>query len=95
MATGPNHHYKPSDQYNRLLAALGLEQNAENNLTYSAALIDLLGVRMSTISDCIRKGCVTDPVLEAAKTKGINPEFIKSGKEPVYLEGFTPIRWRE
>ena len=80
------HHTKPGDQYNRLLTAFNLEQSPENNRTHFTALSDLLGVRMSALSDCIRKGYVTDPVLEAAEAKGINPDFIKSGELPIRLE---------
>ena len=80
------HHFKPSEQYNRLLSALGLEQTSDNDCTYFIAISDLLGVRISTLSDCIRRGYVTQSVLDAARTKGINPEFIKHGTEPVYLD---------
>jgi hypothetical protein len=31
-------------------------------------------------------------VLDAVKVKGINPDFIKHGLEPIYLEGFKPFR---
>ena len=86
------HHFKPGEAYNRLLSACGLEQTPDNGRTHFTALSDLLDVRMSALSDCIRRGYVTDSVLEAAKAKGINPDFIRSGKEPVYLEGFTPFR---
>ena len=48
---------------------------------------------MSALSDCIRRGkIVIGPVLDAAKAKGINPDFITNGTGPVYLEGFTPFR---
>ena len=80
------HHFKPSEAYNRLLSALGLQQTPENDRTYANELIALLDVQMSQLSDCIRKGYVTQPVLEAAKVKGINPEFVKHGTKPVYLD---------
>ena len=86
------HHFKPSEEYNRLLSALGLQQTTDNDRTYANELIALLGIRMSQVSDCIRHGYVTDPVLEAARVGGINPEFIKHGKEPIYLEGAGPIQ---
>ena len=74
----------------RLLYALGLEQTGEYYRTFFTQVSDMLEVRMSTFSDCIRRGkIVTGPVLEAAKAKGINPDFIKHGKEPVYLGGFA------
>ena len=79
------HQFKPSEEYNRLLLALGLQQTPENDRTYANELITLLGIRMSQLSDCIRRGCVTGPVLEAAKAKGINPEFIKKGSLPIHL----------
>lgn len=74
----------------RLLYALGLEQTGEYYRTFFTQVSDMLEVRMSTFSDCIRRGkIVTGPVLEAVKAKGINPDFIKHGKEPVYLGGFA------
>ena len=83
----------PESQYDRLLYALGLDQANEYYRTFFTQASEMLEVRMSTLSDCIRRGkIVTDPVLEAAKVKGINPDFIKIGKDPVYLEGFTPFR---
>ena len=83
----------PETQYDRLLYALGLDQTNEYYRTFFTQASEMLNVRMSALSDCIRRGkIVTEPVLEAAKTKGINPDFIRSGKEPVYLEGFTPFR---
>lgn len=84
------HHTKPSAAYNRLLSAFGLEQTPENNRTHFTALSDLLGVRMSALSDCIRKGTVTGPVLDAARAKGINPEFIRKGTMPVRLNNTCP-----
>lgn len=77
------HHLKPSDQYNRLLTAFGLKQTPEINRTHLTTLSEGLGVRMSALSDCIRKGIVTGPVLEAARAKGINPEYITSGILPI------------
>ena len=83
----------PETQYDRLLYALGLDQTSEYYRTFFTQASDMLEVRMSALSDCIRRGkTVTEPVLEAAKAKGINPDFIRTGKEPVYLEGFTPFR---
>lgn len=83
----------PETQYDRLLYALGLEQTGEYYRTFFTQASDILEVRMSQLSDCIRRGkIVTGPVLDAAKTKGINPDFIKQGTEPIYLEGFTPLR---
>lgn len=83
----------PETQYDRLLYALGLEQNGGYYRTFFTQASDILEVRMSQLSDCIRRGkIVTGPVLDAAKTKGINPDFIKHGKEPIYLEGFTSFR---
>jgi len=86
MTSGPIHHSKPSDAYNRLLAAFGLEQTPENNRTHFTMLSDLLGVRMSTLSDCIRRGTVTGTVLEAARAKGINPDYIRTGALPMRLD---------
>ena len=83
----------PETQYDRLLYALGLEQSGEYYRTFFTQASELLEVRMSTLSDCIRRGkIVTEPVLEAARAKGVNPDFIKNGTEPVYLEGFTSLR---
>ena len=83
----------PETPYDRLLYALGLEQTGEYYRTFFTQASDMLEVRMSQLSDCIRRGkIVTGPVLDAAKGKGINPDFIRSGTEPVYLEGFTPLR---
>lgn len=83
----------PKTQYDRLLYALGLDQTSEYYRTFFTQASEMLDVRMSALSDCIRRGkIVTAPVLEAAKTKGINPDFIRTGKEPAYLEGFTPFR---
>lgn len=83
----------PESQYDRLLYALGLEQTGEYYRTFFTQASDMLEVRMSQLSDCIRRGkIVTGPVLDATKAKGINPDFIRSGTEPVYLEGFTPLR---
>lgn len=83
----------PETQYDRLLYALGLEQSGEYYRTFFTQAAEMLGVRMSQLSDCIRRGkIVTGLVLEAAKAKGINPDFIKSGTEPIYLEGFMPLR---
>lgn len=83
----------PETQYDRLLYALGLEQNGGYYRTFFTQASDILGVRMSALSDGIRRGkIVTGPVLDAAKAKGINPDFIKHGKEPIYLEGFTSFR---
>ena len=83
----------PETQYDRLLYALGLDQTNEDYRTFFTQASEILDVRMSALSDCIRRGkIVTGPVLEAAEAKGINPDFIRSGKEPVYLEGFTPFR---
>lgn len=80
----------PETQYDRLLYALGLEQIGKYYRTFFTQASDMLDVRMSQLSDCIRRGkIVTGPVLDAAKVKGINPDFIKLGKEPIYLEGFT------
>lgn len=86
MTIGPVHHFKPSDQYNRLLEAFDLEQNPENNRTYLTILSDLLDIPMRTFSDCIRRGYVTQPVLDAAEAKGINPDYIRSGALPMHLE---------
>lgn len=83
----------PETQYDRLLYALGLEQSGEYYRTFFTQASEMLDVRVSALSDCIRRGkIVTGPVLEAATAKGINPDFIRSGTEPVYLEGFTPLR---
>ena len=41
---------------------------------------------MATLSDCIRKGYVTQTVLDAAETKGINPDYITSGALPMHLK---------
>lgn len=83
----------PETQYDRLLYALGLDQTNEYYRTFFTQASEILDVRMSALSDCIRRGkIVTEPVLEAAKAKGINPDFIRTGKEPVYLEGFAPFR---
>ncbi|WP_394026439.1 hypothetical protein [Desulfovibrio falkowii] len=83
----------PETQYDRLLYALGLEQTGEYYRTFFTQASNMLEVRMSQLSDCIRRGkIVTGPVLDAAKAKGINPDFIKHSLEPVYLEGFTPLR---
>ena len=83
----------PETQYDRLLYALGLDQTNEYNRTFFTQASEMLDVRMSALSDCIRRGkIVTEPVLEAATAKGINPEFITSGNEPVYQEGFTLFR---
>lgn len=55
----------------RLLYALGLEQTGEYYRTFFTQVSDMLEVRMSTFSDCIRRGkIVTGPVLEAVKAKG-------------------------
>ena len=86
MTCGPIHHSKPSDQYNRLLFAFGLEQTSENDRKHFTTLSDLLGLRMSTFSDCIRKGYVTQPVLDAAEAKGINPDYITTGALPMHLK---------
>ena len=83
----------PQTQYDRLLYALGLDQTNEYYRTFFPQASEILDVRMSALSDCIRRGkTVTEPVLKAAKAKGINPEFIRTGKEPIYLGGFTPFR---
>ena len=83
----------PETQYDRLLYALGLDQTNEYYRTFFTQASVMLDVRMSALSDCIRRGkIVTDSVLEAAKAKGVNPDFIRSGMEPVYLEGFTHLR---
>lgn len=79
------HHTRPSAAYNRLLTAFGLEQTPENDRTHFTALSDLLDMKMSTLSDCIRRGTVTDPVLEAARAKGINPDYIRNGILPIRL----------
>ncbi|CAK7067049.1 MAG: hypothetical protein DELT_01688 [Desulfovibrio sp.] len=84
------HHFKPSDQYNRLLSAFGLGQTPENTRTHFTVLADLLNVSMASLSDCIRRGFVTDTVLEAAKAKGVNPDFITTGTAPVHLEHTSP-----
>ena len=81
-----HHHSRPGEAYNRLLAAFGLEQTPENSRTYLTVLSDLLDVRMSTLSDCIRRGTVTAPVLEAARARGVNPDFITRGILPVRLD---------
>lgn len=86
----------PETQYDRLLYALGLEQSGEYYRTFFTQASDMLEVRMSQLSDCIRRGkIVTGPVLEAARAKGINPNFIKNGTEPVYLEGFAAINGKK
>ena len=83
----------PDTQYDRLLYALGLEQSDEYYRTFFTQVSEMLDVRMSALSDCIRRGkIVIGPVLDAAKAKGINPDFITNGTGPVYLEGFTPFR---
>lgn len=83
----------PETQYDRLLYALGLEQTGEYYRTFFTQASDMLDVSMSQLSDCIRRGkIVTGPLLDAAKAKGINPDFIKNSKDPIYLEGFTPFR---
>lgn len=83
----------PETQYDRLLYALGLDQINEYYRTFFTQASEILDVRMSALSDCIRRGkIVTEPVLEAAQAKGINSDFIISGKEPVYLKGFAPFR---
>ncbi len=83
----------PETQYDRLLYALGLEQTGEYYRTFFTEASARLEVRMCALSDCIRRGkIVTGPVLDAAKAKGISPDFITHGTEPVYLEGFTPLR---
>lgn len=90
MTSGPVHQFKPSDQYNRLLEAFGLEQTPKNNCTHFTVLSDLLGVGMSTLSDCIRRGYVTQPVLDAARAKGVNSDYITSGALPMHLENTDP-----
>lgn len=83
----------PETQYDRLLYALGLEQASEYYRTLFTQASDMLEVRMSALFDCIRRGkIVTEPVLDAAKAKGINPDFIKHSNEPIYMEGFTSFR---
>lgn len=85
MMKGQRHHTKPGDQYNRLLTAFGLEQDADNSRTHLTRLSELLDVGMSHLSDCIRRGYVTEPVLQAARGKGINPDFITKGPLPRLL----------
>lgn len=80
------HHSKPGEEYNRLLTAFGLEQTSENDRTHFTTLSNLLGVEMSALSDCIRRGAVTGPVLEAARGKGINPAYITNGILPLRLD---------
>lgn len=83
----------PKTEYDRLLFALGLEQQTEHYRSFLTEASALLQVSMSRLSDCVRRGrVVTEPVLEAAKAKGINPEFIKNGREPIYPEVFSPLR---
>ena len=82
----------PATRYDRLLYALGMEPTGEHDTFFSRAA-DLLGVNMSQLSDCVRRGkIVTGPVLGAAKAKNINPEFITNGAEPVYLEDSTLLQ---
>ena len=83
---GPVHYFKPSEQYNRLLEAFELEQSPHNSRAYFITLSDILGVRISQLSDCIRRGFVTQPVLDAAQSRGINPDFIKHGTLPIKLD---------
>ena len=60
----------PETQYDRLLYALGLEQIGKYYRTFFTQASDMLEVRMSQLSDCIRRGqIVTGPVLDAAKVK--------------------------
>jgi len=86
MTTEPHHHFKPSEQYNRLLEAFELEQSPHDSRGYYVTLSDILKVRISQLSDCIRRGFVTQPVLDAAQAKGINPDFIKRGTLPIRLD---------
>lgn len=74
--------YRPSDAYNRLLSGFGLEQTPDNSRTYFTVLSELLSVSHAQLSDCIRRGTVTDTVLEAAKAKGIHPDYITKGIQP-------------
>lgn len=90
MMKGQRHHTKPGDQYNRLLTAFGLEQSPDNSRTHFTTLAGLLGVKMSQLSDSIRRGYVTDSVVEAAKAKGINPDFITKGTLPMLLKTTDP-----
>ena len=73
------HHTQPSDQYNRLVTACNLEQTPENSRTYLTTFADLLSIKRSMLSDCIRRNYVTAPVLGAAEAKGINPDSITTG----------------
>ena len=76
----------PETQYDRLLYALGLEQTEEYYRTFFTEVSNRLGIRMSLVSDCKKRGnVVTEVVLEAAKAKGINPDFITTGALPVHL----------
>lgn len=45
----------PETQYDRLLYALGLEQTGEYYRTFFTKASDMLEVRMSQLSDCIRR----------------------------------------
>ncbi len=80
------HSFKINAEYERLLSALGLHQDGPDERSFFTEICGLLDVRMSQLSDCIRRGHVTEPILEAAKAKGINPNYIKTGKLPVHLE---------
>ena len=85
MSTESHDYTKPSDQYNRLLTAFNLEQVPNNSRTYFTTLVDLLSIKKSMLSDCIRRGDVTAPVLQAAKASGVNPDYITKGILPICL----------
>ena len=84
MTTGP-HNSTPSPDYNRLIKAFGLEQDPEQPRRYFMVLSGLLDVKMSALSDCIRRGYVTDKVLAAGKNKGIIPDYITGVVMPIRL----------
>ena len=63
--------------YERLMAALQARTQAE--------AAERLGVRQAVLSDCKRRGMVTGSVLELAGMKGINPDWITRGRQPMRL----------
>lgn len=83
---GQRHHTKPGDQYNRLLTAFGLEQDADNSRTYLTRLSELLDVGMSQLSDSIRRRLCRRTCFTGSQGQSHQPGLYHKGGPPQVSE---------
>ena len=79
----------PNTPYARLMEALNLPYEENKDSTHISVFSKLLDVRMSLLSDAIRRnGNMIAAAYDAVAAKGISREYLSTGQAPMYLPGW-------